>query len=103
MNTSRLKEFNFGNANLKQKEAIETTEGPVLISAGPGTGKTYTLVNRVLYLIQVKNVKPENIFIATFTDKASKELLTRISNALIEKNIELDLNGGFYNELSHLK
>lgn len=92
MNTSRLKEFNFGNANLKQKEAIETTEGPVLISAGPGTGKTYTLVNRVLYLIQVKNVKPENIFIATFTDKASKELLTRISNALIEKNIELDLN-----------
>lgn len=92
MNTSRLKEFNFGNANLKQKEAIETTEGPVLISAGPGTGKTFTLVNRVLYLIQVKNVNPENIFIATFTDKAAKELLTRISNALMEKKIELDLN-----------
>jgi len=92
MNKSELKEFDFGNANSKQKEAIETTEGPVLISAGPGTGKTFTLVNRVLYLIQVKNVNPENIFITTFTDKAAKELLTRISNALIEKNIELDLN-----------
>ncbi len=89
---NKLKEFDFGNANDQQKDAIETTEGPVLISAGPGTGKTFTLVSRVLYLIQVKNVNPENIFIATFTDKAAKELLTRISNELIVKNIEIDLN-----------
>ena len=89
---NKLKEFVFGNANDQQKDAIETTEGPVLISAGPGTGKTFTLVSRVLYLIQVKNVNPENIFIATFTDKAAKELLTRISNELIVKNIEIDLN-----------
>lgn len=92
MHKLKLKEFNFGNANAQQKEAIETTEGPVLISAGPGTGKTFTLVNRVLYLIQIKNVNPENIFIATFTDKAAKELLTRISNELIVKNIEIDLS-----------
>ena len=89
---NKLKEFDFGNANDQQKDAIETTEGPVLISAGPGTGKTFTLVSRVLYLIQVKNVNPENIFIATFTDKAAKEILTRISNELIVKNIEIDLN-----------
>lgn len=92
MHKLKLKEFNFGNANAQQKEAIETTEGPVLISAGPGTGKTFTLVNRVLYLIQIKHVNPENIFIATFTDKAAKELLTRISNELIVKNIEIDLS-----------
>jgi len=48
MNKSRLEEFDFGNANARQKAAIEITEGPVLISAGPGTGKTFTLVNRVL-------------------------------------------------------
>ncbi len=44
--------FNFGNANEKQKEAISTSDGPVLITAGPGTGKTYTLVQRTLYLIK---------------------------------------------------
>ena len=43
--------FNFGNANEQQKNAISTTEGPLLIIAGPGTGKTFTLVKRVVYLI----------------------------------------------------
>lgn len=74
--------FNFGNANEKQREAISTSEGPVLITAGPGTGKTYTLVQRTLYLIKERGVRPENILIATFTEKAAKELVTRISNEL---------------------
>lgn len=39
--------FDFGNANDQQKEAIQTTEGPLLIIAGPGTGKTFTLVKRI--------------------------------------------------------
>ena len=43
--------FDFGNANEEQKTAIMTTEGPVLIIAGPGTGKTYTLVKRISYLV----------------------------------------------------
>lgn len=51
--------FDFGNANDQQKEAIQTTEGPLLIIAGPGTGKTYTLVQRIVYLIKEKNLKPE--------------------------------------------
>ena len=44
--------FDFGNANDGQRQAISTTEGPVLITAGPGTGKTYTLVQRAIYLIE---------------------------------------------------
>lgn len=84
--------FDFGRANKSQIDAIKTTEGPLLIIAGPGTGKTFTLVQRAIYLIQEKCVKPESIMIATFTDKAAKELITRISNALIERNIKANIN-----------
>ena len=78
--------FDFGNANDGQRQAISTTEGPVLITAGPGTGKTYTLVQRAIYLIEERGVKPEDIFIATFTEKAAKELITRITNELASRS-----------------
>lgn len=84
--------FDFGNANDAQIEAIKSTEGPVLITAGPGTGKTFTLVQRAIYLIQECGVKPEEIFIATFTEKAAKELITRITNELAAKDISLNVN-----------
>ncbi len=72
--------FDFGNANEGQRQAISTVDGPVLITAGPGTGKTYTLVQRALYLIMERGVAPEQILMATFTEKAAKELITRISS-----------------------
>ena len=84
--------FDFGNANDGQRQAISTTEGPVLITAGPGTGKTYTLVQRAIYLIEEQGVKPEEIFIATFTEKAAKELITRITNELTSRNITVNVN-----------
>lgn len=84
--------FDFGNANKQQKMAITTTEGPLLIIAGPGTGKTYTLVKRIVYLITEKNVKPEEIMIATFTEKAAKELITRITNELYAIGASINLN-----------
>lgn len=84
--------FDFGNANDAQRAAISITDGPVLITAGPGTGKTFTLVQRTIYLIEEKKVKPESIFIATFTEKAAKELVTRITNELAERNITANLN-----------
>lgn len=84
--------FDFGNANEGQRAAIAAAEGPVLITAGPGTGKTYTLVQRTLYLIQECGVKPESIFIATFTEKAAKELITRITNELAARNIAVNIN-----------
>lgn len=83
--------FDFGMANDAQRAAIQTVDGPVLITAGPGTGKTFTLVQRVIYMIMERNIPPEQILIATFTDKAAKELITRISNALLERNISVNL------------
>ena len=84
--------FDFGNANNKQIEAIQATNGPVLITAGPGTGKTFTLVQRAIYLIQECGVQPEEIFIATFTEKAAKELITRITNELAARDISVNVN-----------
>ncbi|WP_368910110.1 ATP-dependent DNA helicase [Streptococcus sp. oral taxon 061] len=84
--------FDFGNANDGQRKAISTTEGPVLITAGPGTGKTYTLVQRAIYLIEECGIKPEEIFIATFTEKAAKELITRITNELVSRDISVNVN-----------
>lgn len=84
--------FDFGQANNVQKEAIKQTEGPVLIIAGPGTGKTFTLVKRAVYLISEKNVKPEEIMITTFTEKAAKELITRISDELLKLNLQVNIN-----------
>lgn len=84
--------FNLENVNENQKRAIETIQGPLLIIAGPGTGKTYTLVQRTLYLIRERKVKPENIMIATFTEKAAKEIITRITNELDKLNIYININ-----------
>lgn len=80
------------NANENQRSAIFATDGPVLIIAGPGSGKTFTLVERIVYLITVKSVTPESLFVVTFTDKAARELTTRISNRLNELDIRFNLN-----------
>lgn len=66
-----------------QLQAIQSAECPLLIIAGPGSGKTFTLVERAFYLIAEKNVLPENILISTFTEKAAREIITRLSNKLI--------------------
>ncbi len=78
--------------NDNQKVAVETTEGPLLIIAGPGSGKTFTLVERIYHLITEKNVQAENILVATFTEKAAQELMTRVSNRLHDANISFSLN-----------
>lgn len=79
-------------ANAAQLEAIQSTDGPLLIIAGPGSGKTFTLVERIVYLITKKGVAPETLFVVTFTDKAAAELTTRISNRLDELKIRFNLN-----------
>lgn len=75
-------DFNFPNLNDKQREAVYTTEGPVLILAGAGSGKTTVLINRVAYLIGAKNVHPSRILAITFTNKAAAELKSRLDSIL---------------------
>lgn len=78
--------------NPQQQEAIYTTEGPLLIIAGPGSGKTFTLVERIYHLISEQNIQPEQLFVSTFTEKAAAELITRVSSRLDADNISVNLN-----------
>ena len=64
--------------NNKQKQAVTAPLGPVLVLAGPGSGKTKTLTFRIAYIIEKKLVHPGNILALTFTNKASKEMRTRV-------------------------
>ena len=84
--------FDFGLINEEQKKAVLTTEGPVLIIAGPGTGKTFTLVKRIAYLVSEKKVNPSEIMVVTFKEKAAKELLTRISNEFLKIDLNINMN-----------
>ena len=76
--------------NKSQKEAVEHIDGPMLIIAGPGSGKTRTLVERVVNMVKNKGISPDKILISTFTERAARELITRITSRLKDENIYMN-------------
>lgn len=70
--------MNLDYLNDKQKEAVLTDDGPLLILAGAGSGKTSVLTTKIAYLIKEKEVSPKNILAITFTNKAAKEMKSRV-------------------------
>ena len=68
--------------NENQLEAVKATEGPLLVMAGAGSGKTKVLTTRIAYLISEMGIDPESILAITFTNKAAKEMKDRVINML---------------------
>ena len=85
----------FKNLNKAQKEAVKHLDGPLLIVAGAGSGKTKVLTSRIANIIREKKAFPNQILAVTFTNKAASEMQSRVSNILGASAVGLSWLGTF--------
>lgn len=78
---------NLSKLNPRQKEAVTAPNGPLLVTAGAGSGKTAVLVNRIAWLISEKQVPADRIIAVTFTNKAAREMKQRVQDMLWEESV----------------
>ena len=97
-----IKQNYLSNLNNNQKEAIVSLDGPCLIVAGAGSGKTKVLTTRVVHIIKQKKAWPNQILCVTFTNKAAKEMQNRIVDSLNEKVTSLPWLGTFHSVCAKL-
>lgn len=84
--------MNLDYLNDRQKEAVLASDGPLLILAGAGSGKTSVLTTKVAYLIEEKGIDPRNIVAITFTNKAAKEMKERIIKLVGPKGYDIQIS-----------
>ncbi|MCC6956712.1 MAG: UvrD-helicase domain-containing protein, partial [Anaerolineales bacterium] len=81
--------------NEQQQQAVQAAPGPALVLAGPGSGKTRVLTQRIAYLIGTAGIRPYNLLAVTFTNKAAREMSARVA-ALLGEDVRIPYMGTFH-------
>jgi DNA helicase-2/ATP-dependent DNA helicase PcrA len=95
------KEVSMQDLNPQQKQALEITDGPILVLAGAGSGKTRVITHKFAHLVKTKKVSPDSVFTVTFTNKAANEMRERIKG-LLGKDMKSSWIGTLHSQCSRM-